>query len=145
MSTYFTAQGTLLSALWWPKWEGNLKKSGYMYMYDGFTLLHQQNLAHCKANYTPIKINFKKGTRRKKKKERSITDRMMTIGRVQRCTRDVCMTVKVSKKFLPFPKQTFRERTFPSSSEVKVSQSCPTLWNPMDYTIHAILQPRIQE
>ena len=26
--------GTLLSALWWPKWEGNLKKRGYMYTYD---------------------------------------------------------------------------------------------------------------
>ena len=28
------AQGTLFSALWGPKWEGNLKMRGYMYMYS---------------------------------------------------------------------------------------------------------------
>ena len=27
------AQGTLFSALWWPKWEGNPKKRGYVYIY----------------------------------------------------------------------------------------------------------------
>ena len=37
-----TAQGTLLSVLWWPKWEGNLKKRGYMYMCSWFTLLHSR-------------------------------------------------------------------------------------------------------
>ena len=26
---------------------------------------------------------------------------------------------------------------------VKVTQSCPTLWDPMDYTVHGILQARI--
>ena len=30
-------------------------------------------------------------------------------------------------------------------SEVKVTQSCPTLCNPMDYTVHGILQARILE
>ena len=30
-------------------------------------------------------------------------------------------------------------------SEVKVSQSCPILWDPMDYTVHGILQARILE
>ena len=30
-------------------------------------------------------------------------------------------------------------------SEVKVTQSCPTLCNPMDYTVHGILQVRILE
>ena len=29
--------------------------------------------------------------------------------------------------------------------EVKVAQSCPTLWDPMDYTVHGILQARILE
>ena len=29
--------------------------------------------------------------------------------------------------------------------EVKVAQSCPTLCNPMDYTVHGILQARILE
>ena len=31
------------------------------------------------------------------------------------------------------------------SMKVKVAQSCPTLCNPMDYTIHGILQARILE
>ena len=30
--TYCTAQGTLFSALWWPKCEGNPKNGGYIYM-----------------------------------------------------------------------------------------------------------------
>ena len=30
MRTYCIAQGTLLSALWWPKWEGNPKERGYI-------------------------------------------------------------------------------------------------------------------
>ena len=30
-------------------------------------------------------------------------------------------------------------------NEVKVVQSCPTLCNPMDYTVHGILQARIME
>ena len=29
--------------------------------------------------------------------------------------------------------------------EVKVTQSCPTLCDPMDYKVHVILQPRILE
>ena len=29
--------------------------------------------------------------------------------------------------------------------KVKVAQSCPTLFNPMDYTVHGILQARILE
>ena len=29
--------------------------------------------------------------------------------------------------------------------KVKVTQSCPTLCSPMDYTVHGILQPRILE
>ena len=30
-------------------------------------------------------------------------------------------------------------------SEVKITQSCPTLCEPMDYTIHGVLQARILE
>ena len=30
-------------------------------------------------------------------------------------------------------------------SEVKVAQLCPTLCNPVDYTVHGILQARILE
>ena len=29
--------------------------------------------------------------------------------------------------------------------KVEVTQSCPTLWDPMDYTVHGILQARILE
>ena len=29
--------------------------------------------------------------------------------------------------------------------KVQVAQSCPTLWNPMDYTVHGILQAKILE
>ena len=29
--------------------------------------------------------------------------------------------------------------------KVKVTQSCPILWDPMDYTVHGILQARILE
>ena len=29
--------------------------------------------------------------------------------------------------------------------KVKVAQSCPTLFDPMDYTVHGILQARILE
>ena len=29
--------------------------------------------------------------------------------------------------------------------KVKVTQSCPTLWDPIDYTVHGILQARILE
>ena len=41
-----------------------------------------------------------------------------------------------------------REGTTAAASEkvkVKVTQSCPTLFDPMDYTVHGILQARIQE
>ena len=34
---------------------------------------------------------------------------------------------------------------FGSYLEVKVAQSCPTLCDPMDYTVHKILQARILE
>ena len=33
MRTYYIGQGTLLNALWCPKWEGNPKRRGYMYTY----------------------------------------------------------------------------------------------------------------
>ena len=31
------------------------------------------------------------------------------------------------------------------NSEVKLAQSCLTLWDPMDYTVHEILQARVLE
>ena len=34
-------------------------------------------------------------------------------------------------------------KVFKWQSEVKAAQSCPTLCNPMDYTVHGILQARI--
>ena len=32
-----------------------------------------------------------------------------------------------------------------AKQKVKVAQSCPTLCNPMDYTVHGIVQARILE
>ena len=29
--------------------------------------------------------------------------------------------------------------------KVKLAQLCPTIWDPMDYTVHGILQARILE
>ena len=37
------------------------------------------------------------------------------------------------------------EETVYASLKVKVAQSCPTLCDPMDYTVHGILQARIPE
>ena len=31
--TYYLAQGTLLTVMWQPGWEGSLGENGYMYMY----------------------------------------------------------------------------------------------------------------
>ena len=42
MGTYCIAQGTRLSALWSPKWEGNPRQRGDEYMYNWFTLLYSQ-------------------------------------------------------------------------------------------------------
>ena len=38
MRTYCRAQGTLLNALWWPKWTGNPKKRKYHQRIDVFEL-----------------------------------------------------------------------------------------------------------
>ena len=43
MRTDCIAQGTLLSALWGPKWEGHPKKRGYVYTYSWFTLPYGRN------------------------------------------------------------------------------------------------------
>ena len=38
-----------------------------------------------------------------------------------------------------------KARSFRFKVKVKVAQSCPTLCNPMDYTVHGIIQARILE
>ena len=35
--------------------------------------------------------------------------------------------------------------SYPMTVKVKVTQLCPTLWDPMDYTVYGILQARILE
>ena len=42
--TYCIAQGTLLNILWLPIQENNLKKNGYMYMYNWITLKNKIKL-----------------------------------------------------------------------------------------------------
>ena len=65
------AQGTLLSALWWPKWEGNPKKEG---MYVHVWLIHfavqQKLIQHCKAIFLQLK-NIKNTILLKKKNTQS--------------------------------------------------------------------------
>ena len=46
------------------------------------------------------------------------------------------------KAFLVFKLHCYRS---PGGLKVKVAQSCPTLWDPMDYTVHGILPARILE
>ena len=36
-------------------------------------------------------------------------------------------------------------KSYPERKKVKVAQSCPTLFDPMDYTVHGILLARILE
>ena len=60
MRSYCTAQGTLLSGLWWPKWEGNPQKRGCTY--NWFPLQssrNQHNIA--KQLYFSKVFFFKKG------------------------------------------------------------------------------------
>ena len=59
MRIYCIAQGTLLTALWWPKWEGNPKKRGYMYTYSWCTLLYRKN-EHNIVKQLYSNKNFKK-------------------------------------------------------------------------------------
>ena len=49
MRTYHRALGTLLNALWWPKWEGHLKWGVYLYTHITEPLCCTEELAqHCK-------------------------------------------------------------------------------------------------
>ena len=43
MRTYCIAQGTLLNALWCPKWEGNPKRRGYIHRADSFCCAAETN------------------------------------------------------------------------------------------------------
>ena len=55
MRIHFMAQGTLLGALWWPKWDRNPKKRR-MFTYGWFTLWLQQKLTQqCKATIFQLK------------------------------------------------------------------------------------------
>ena len=49
---------------------------------------------------------------------------------------------------LTFPEEAIKEKVRvnnPFEMKVKVTQLCPTLCDPMDYTVHGILQDRILE
>ena len=58
MRTCRTAQGTLLHALWWPKWEGNPRKEWYVYTY-WLTSLYSRNQHNIVRQLYSSKINFK--------------------------------------------------------------------------------------
>ena len=49
MRTYSIAQGTLLSALWWPKWEGNPKERRlYVHVWLSHVAVQQKLAQHHK-------------------------------------------------------------------------------------------------
>ena len=56
-----------------------------------------------------------------------------------------------SSQFFQPPQRTMLQSSYALNEDlkwkvkVKVTQSCPTLWDPMDYTVHGILQARILE
>ena len=52
---------------------------------------------------------------------------------------------QVAQKWRPWESANSRGRVEGWALEVKVAQSCPTLGDPMDYTVHGILQARILE
>ena len=64
------------------------------------------------------------------------------------CLRNVCVFKQIKywlgqKVHLGYEKK--KKLTFWPTQWVKVTQSCPTLCNPMDYTVHGTLQARILE
>ena len=59
MRTYCVAQGTLLSALWWPGWEGEPRKRGYIvYVWPIHFAVQQKLTRHCKATILQLKKKF---------------------------------------------------------------------------------------
>ena len=63
MRTYWLSQGTLPSALRWPKWEGILKnKEGlyvYIYIADSFCCVAETSTT-LYSDYIPVKITLNK-------------------------------------------------------------------------------------
>ena len=59
----------------------------------------------------------------------------------------VCPTVNLSLQFCSkaIRLMCIHQALISNAEEVKVSESCPTLCDPMDYTVHGILQARILE
>ena len=47
MSTYYTAQITLLNVIWQPGCEWSLRENGYMYMYSSPFAAHLKLSQHC--------------------------------------------------------------------------------------------------
>ena len=54
MRTNYTAQRSLVRALWWPEQQDNLKKSGYMHMWGWFTCWIAETNTSLESNCTPI-------------------------------------------------------------------------------------------
>ena len=48
MRTDWTAQGTLPSALWWPKWEGNSERGDIYILQLGHFGIQQKLMQNCK-------------------------------------------------------------------------------------------------
>ena len=61
MRTYHIAHGTLLNALWWPKWEGNPKRGDVCIRMADSLCCTAENTTTLQSNYTPNK-GFKKAS-----------------------------------------------------------------------------------
>ena len=58
------AKGILPNVLWWFMWEKNLRKNGYVYMYNWITVLYSRNYKD-----TVSQLHFNKTFKNEKKKE----------------------------------------------------------------------------
>ena len=70
------------------------------------------------------------------------TDEQIKIGHIY--TMEYYSATKKSE-LMPFAAAQMDLEIIILSRKVKVAQSCPTLCDPMDYTVHGILQARILE
>ena len=71
--------------------------------------------------------------------------RCLKRGLVMTCLEKYAFVESLKFKNMGIYFRLIKARNFHFKVKVKVTRSCPTLCNPMDYTVHGILQARILE